>query len=242
MQDYLQDCMEDFRRKASLTTAVSPSEFKELWCSKCQQACVNARFGDPFVNRIASQFDRLTRPNQADPHQPKYASIVAREWADMTREALKLEVADRRGDWEVPEIDITDGTPQVATRGGTSVVDQAVRNLAQAQGRKAPELPEVPSDDEEFSRDAAALLEEKKPEPVPPRPPAPQHSKKNPSFRPSQRGNAPAQEGMLDGSPIPNQEPEDPWAAPPSTTEVRRKVQPGAVIKFGAGGEIADDG
>lgn len=235
MQDYLQDCMEDFRRKAELNTPVAPSEFKELWCSKCQQQCVNARFGDPLSQRVATQFDRLTRPTQADPNLPKYAVLLAKEWADMSREALKLEISSRRGDWEVPEIDITDGVPQVAARGSTEVVDEAVRNLAKAQGKRTPNLPEIASDKDEFVKDAEALLEEL-PKPEPKKPPAPKHPKKDPAFRPAARGNAPDQGGMIDGGPAPKMVAPDPWEAPPPKED--RKVKAGAVIKFGDGGVI----
>ncbi len=245
MQDLLLDCMEDFRRKASLSTPVAPSDFKELWCSKCNNTdCVNFQTGDPLTRRVATQFERLTNPNQADPNIPKYAKIVIKEWQDMTREALKLEISDRRGDWEIPEIDITDGVPQPAGRGHTNVVDEAVRNLAKAQGKEAPHLPEMSSDPEEFAKAAADLLgelpePEDEPEPEV-KQPAPQHPKKNPAFRPAGRGNAEAQGGMIGGGPVPPpEEPVDPWAVVPS--KGGKRVAAGATIKFGAEGEIADD-
>ena len=236
--------MEDFRRKAKLDTPVSPGDFRELFCSKCKNTdCVNRQSGDPLSFRVATQFERLTNPQQADPNLPKYAQIVLKEWQDMTREALRLEISDRRGDWEVPDIDITDGVSQVAPPGSTTVVDNAVRNLAKAQGKEVPHLPEIPSNEDDFSKAAVDLLgeiEDAEPEPETPKEPAPQHPKKNPAFRPAARGNAEDQSGMVGGGPIPPPEkPVDPWAV--KTDEGGRKVEAGATVKFGAGGEIVDE-
>lgn len=245
MQDFLLDCMEDFRRKANLSTPVAPGEFRGLFCSKCKNLkCVNRQTGDPLALRVATQFQRLTQPNQADPFLPRYAQIAAKEWEDMTQEALKLVIADRRGDWEVPEIEVTDGVALPAGRGPTNVVDEAVRNLASAQGKATPHLPEMPTDKDEFVNAAAELLgemevEEQEPEPDV-TPPAPTHPKSNPTFRPGGRGNAVDQSGMIDGSPAPPAEEQpDPWSVAPATGD--RKVEAGAVIKLGAGGEIVDE-
>tara|TARA_Y100000310_G_scaffold261537_1_gene270929 strand:- start:2071 stop:2820 length:750 start_codon:yes stop_codon:yes gene_type:complete len=249
MRDFLQDCMEDFRRKAKLDTPVSPGDFRELFCSKCNnKECVNRQTGDPLSLRVATQFERLTKAQQADPLLPQYAQIVAKEWEDMTREALRLEIADRRGDWEVPDIDVNDGVPLAAGRGRTNVVDEAVRDLAEAQGKATPHLPEIPPDRDEFANEAADLpgeLEGHPEEPEEPKEPekaapAPQHPKKNPTFRPGGRGNSEDQSGMIGGGPIPpSEKPADPWAVVPD--KGGKKVEAGATIKFGTGGEIADE-
>lgn len=256
MKDFLQDCMEDFRRKAKLTTAVSPVEFKELFCSHCKQQCVNALHGDPLARRAATQFDRLVHAKQVNPDLPKYASIVGAGWVDKTLEEINLAISARRNDWEVP---ILDGTPLAATPARTEVVDSAVRQLAQAKGQKAPKFPD--SVNKEVWARAEGLAGKKadkvdyvqviydrlmsgveedaeEVEEQAPVEPAPQHPKKHPGFRPQGRGNAVAQGGMIGGAPKPKHEPApDPWAAPdPKVTGQR--VNPGAVIKFGADGKI----
>ena len=240
MRDLLQDCMEDFRRKAKLTTAIPPSDFKELFCSKCNNAsCVNRQAGDPLAVRVATQFDRLMNPVQSDPNLPKYAQISQNEWEDMTQEAMKLIISSRRNDWEVP---ILDGVPEAASTQNTEVVDSAIRELAKAKGVDAPELPapsvefdELPSGQVDMGED----FEEPEPEPPPKvvkKPPS--HPKKEATFRPANKGNAPSQDGMIGGGPSPKpKKAQDPWAVP----DIGKKVSTGATVKFGSGGVIEDE-
>jgi hypothetical protein len=289
MQDLLQDCMEDFRRKAKLKVAVKPSDVLDLFCSKCQNAkCVNALQGDPLAVRAATQFDRLTNPLQANPNDPKYAQIVGFNWEDMAREAKRLAISAQRNDWTVPSLDalkpptapapavevkpkaeddldpyeipITDGVSQRSTPEGTQQLRDSVRHLAEAQGRKPPTFPEDVDEAvwqrakdkagkkghiEDYVRviydklmQGQAPAEEPEPEPEPPKEPAPAHPKIDPTFRPSQRGNAPSQDGMIGGAPVPKNEPVDPWAPPPSAGTTSAKVKAGATITFGTDGKI----
>ena len=260
MRDLLQDCMEDFRRKAKLTTAVPPSDFRELFCSKCNNtSCVNRQAGDPLAVRVATQFDRLMNPMQSDPTLPKYAQISQNEWEDMTQEAMKLIISSRRNDWEVP---ILDGVPEAASSKNTQVVDSAIRELAKAKGVDAPQLPEPSSQLETLpcghpvSADPAhgdtsegathycimceaEALPEPEPEPrkaVVNKPPA--HPKKEAAYRPANKGNAPSQDGMIGGGPAPTpKKAHDPWAVP----DIGKKVSTGATVKFGSGGVIDDE-
>jgi hypothetical protein len=260
VRDFLQDCMEDFRRKAKLGTTVSVADFKDLFCSKCNQECVHRGAGDPLVTRVRTQAERLTNPTQANPNLPQYAEIIGKEWADKTMEALRLEIADRRNDWEIP---ILDGTPLAATPSNTEVVDDAVRQLAKAKGQKAPEFPAsrdpavwdravglagAKAKNEKYVQVIYDRLVQGQPEPepepepeAPKEPPAPQHPKKHPKFRPQGRGNAPDQGGMIGGGPppAPKEEP-DPWAAPTPVAAGNRTVSSGATIKL-SGGKIVDE-
>lgn len=104
MKDLLRDCLADFEQKVNQKTG--PKEFTDTFCKRCRNPeCVNAGWSkDAFSARVTTQVERLTNPTQVDPHLPKYAQIVAAEFKDMIHKAYQLEVADRRGDWEVPQV------------------------------------------------------------------------------------------------------------------------------------------
>lgn len=248
MRDFLSDCMSDFKQKAKLNVEVPVGDFKQLFCVKCKQQCAHRLSGDPLAQRVATQFDRLVRAQKADSFLPKYAQIVAAEWLDMTKEALKLEIADRRQDWEVP-IPIPDTT---------AVVEEAVKSLSAEMPEdvvpevweRALELAKAKSYDQGYVEAIyRRLLKGYVPPPEaedtkgsPPPPAAPKHPKKDPAFRPNARGNAPSQDGMLlgpEGAPLtPKKVPVvDPWAVPvPATSGAT--VRAGAVLKFGSDGKI----
>ena len=225
MQDYLQDCITDFQQKGNLTAAVAPSEFRELFCSKCaNRDCMNRQSGDPMAARLATQFDRLMNPTRGNPGDPRYAQIVGANWEDMTREALKLVISGRRNDWTVPVIGDTAPKP-LPVKAAEPVLDEDDEDEGNDGGDEGGGTPlELPS---------------------PPKPPAPLHPKKNPTFRPETRGNAQIQGGMIGGAPLPEPKkappPIDPWAAPVPASTSDHKISSGAVIKLGAGGYIIDE-
>ena len=75
--------------------------------------------------RVVDQERRLLHPVQADPTLDKYAPIVrASDFKDMLHRAAQLEIANRRNDWEVPEIAVNDGQIEINRPGP---VDEARR-------------------------------------------------------------------------------------------------------------------
>lgn len=229
MTDYLQECMADFTAKVDKIDPnqgkITTREFMATFCGKCRNPdCVNAGWAeDRFSGRVRTQYDRFLNPLQLDPMLPKFASIVAADFKDMLHKAYQLEVADRRGDWEIPEIPIMDGKP-VLSQSSTGTVDSAIRSLAKAQGRPEP------------------LVQVEEPAPklvVPPPLPAPHHPKTPVTKVPAKGNTARPAPMMLDGSPLPTtpatkaasppQTEPDPWTPKPEI----RKVNPGATIRMG---------
>lgn len=218
----------------------SPQEFQEMFCQRCKNPeCYRAAWGDSlFSQRVATQADRLLHnPRFADPNDSKYDNIRALHFKDMIEQAMRLEIADRRGDWQVPEINITDGRQQVAPLDTTRVVDDAVRRLATAQGKKPPALADPLLD----SPDVPVSQGEPLPTPLPPAAQSPP--------RPMTPINTPVSAGgIMVGSASPYRmqvEPEpsripgrevaaevqaDPWAAPDRPPD--QVVDPGATIRL----------
>lgn len=95
MADHLHDCMTDIKETDS-------AAFQETFCKRCRNPdCCHAMWSrDKFGTRVATQMDRLFKPSQADPRSSRYSMLV--DFADMMETALRLEEADRRGDWEIP--------------------------------------------------------------------------------------------------------------------------------------------
>ena len=215
-QDFLNGCNNQ---------GMSPNEFQEMFCVRCKNPdCVNARWGDSmFAARIATQEERLLRPQRADPNSPKYAQILKAEFVDMLQQAMRLEIADRRGDWSIPpEIPILDGQDVLAQPAASTAVDDAVRALSnKPQTPQKPKEPEVPK--------RVSDLEPVPLEPVPvPRQVAP-------GFR-MPTGNIPVPSSgvMVDGSTAPPVQPVaevDPWAIPDPGIQ---KVAVGAKVKMGS--------
>lgn len=200
MPNLLQDCM------ASTGVRSSPQEFMEVFCKRCRNAdCDNAQWAtDRFSRRVSTQVDRLFNPLQVDPSLPKYAQVAQADFKDMLHEAMRLEIADRRGDWTLPDdVPSPNITAPVSKKPSTEeVVEEAVQAHVTA--------PQKVSE------------------------PAPQHPKQRVTPPKMANTVVPAEGIMLDGSPPPSQAPkkvvEDPWAAPPPGP---RKVKPGATIRLG---------
>jgi len=97
VQDLWEECYTGQHRK------VSPGEFKNTFCANCMNAgCKNSKgSGMSWVKRIMTQEDTLlNNPKFADPSDPRFRHLV--DFQDKLREALAIEVATQRGDWEVP--------------------------------------------------------------------------------------------------------------------------------------------
>ncbi len=251
MANFFEDCLRDLSRKVK--KPVPPQEFSQVFCQRCRNAeCDLAGWnGDLFTKRIRSQERRLLDPAPADSRLPKYAQIVDTDFKDMFDHAMRLEIADRRGDWNIPEITVSDGRQETASRETTHAVDTAIRNLAQAQGQPEPNLPD-PTLSDAFASQAETMLnqleESHEEEPIsdlPPigfprdqsRPPLPQPFEKKAPFQVPGRSNTDEQTGglMVGGGPRPppkkRAEPVDPWAPPKKPAAL--KVEPGARIRMG---------
>ena len=222
MDDFLEECLTDLAGPNNKDYRA----FQETFCTRCRNPqCKHAKWAaDQFGARVSTQVDRFFKPLLGDVKEPKYAMLV--DFQDRLRQAMQLEIANKRGDWEVPEIPILDGRPELAGTKTTSAVDEAIRQLAGAKGNTAPSLP---------SPDDEAPIET----PGPPqarevlRPPVPQ--KTAPPAVPS-KGNTPVPEGgILLGGPSrkPPAPAVDPWAVPAHRDAP--VVSPGATIRFGGG-------
>ena len=135
-QDLLEGCISDIGKDKG-----SYQDFQETFCKRCRNSdCIHAKWvEDKFSARVQTQPDRMFHPNQADPKAPKYAHLV--EFASMMKEAIQLEIADRKGNWEIPEIPILDGQQETTKFRTTSSVDDAIQKLAQSKGQVI-ELPD----------------------------------------------------------------------------------------------------
>jgi hypothetical protein len=203
MNDLINECMSDLK-----TTDMAA--FTMTFCERCRQpGCHRAKWaGDKFGARVATQFDRLLRPEQADPTSSRYEHLV--DFQNMMQEAMRLEISDRRGDWEIPG-DIKEVTSRV----------QVPRHM----------LYQEPEED---------VLEPPKAVPLPPQAPegipatvAPVSKMGAAQIQPGAPRNtpqAPAGGIMIGGATPPAKAPVmDPWAVK-STVQV---VKPGATIKMG---------
>lgn len=115
MADYWHDCFDPAAK-------VSPKEFEHLFCRVCRnQECTrSAGSKDRWLNRMTTQVDRLlVNPKFADPNDPQFRDIRATDFPSAVREAMRLEISDRRGDWSVPsEADALDLAVRMTTQPG----------------------------------------------------------------------------------------------------------------------------
>jgi len=215
MKDFLQECMSEDR-------GLDAKSFQEIFCAHCRNSnCTLARWGmDKFAQRVSTQENRLLKPQQLDPSL--YPNLPP-NFLDMLQTALRLEIADKRGDWEIPEILILDGHPEMAAQTITDAVDDAARVLAKSKGTELS-LPEPQSED------VVPVSPPQKDTPTPPQP-LPQES-----FPKTSNTSWPS-EGIIVGggrAPASRTSPVtvDPWEPPAKQAP---KVEPGARIRLGSG-------
>jgi len=229
--DLLEECISDLSAPGADRDYKA---FQDTFCLRCRNSnCIHAKWvEDKFGARVATQPERFFNPQFADGRLPKYADVV--DFADRFREAMKLEIANKRGDWEVPEVPIVDGKVESSAVSITDGVDDAVRQLARSKGKKEPTLPDArEADTQEFIEETEKIMgdenahcEEPEPEPAP----APAEP---PQLYPMGNTPAPAEGLMVGGGPPPpaSSTPapsEDDWTPKPR----ERKVQPGATIRM----------
>ena len=226
--DLIEDCISDI---------VNPGQkrdykaFQDTFCLRCRNAnCIHAKWiKDKFGARVALQPDRLFNPTMADGKLPQYADLV--DFTDKFQEAMRLDIANRRGDWEVPEVPIIDGQVEQGAPSTTDVVDNAVRALAKSKGQKEPKLPDpTQASMDTFLEETKGLMadEDSRCDEQPPQESAPVVSAPE---APYPLGNTPVpQTGVMVGGGSPPPVPqEDDWTPKPK----ERKIVPGATIKMG---------
>jgi hypothetical protein len=84
-------------------SAMSPEAFKFQFCSRCgNSTCVNSAAGQTgWQRRMDTQEDiLLINPQYADPNDPRYKEVRELDFPNLLRKAMRLEIADTRGDWE----------------------------------------------------------------------------------------------------------------------------------------------
>lgn len=198
MNDYLRDCMSDLGER-------NPQPFKETFCNHCRNTdCVNAKWSqDKFGERVTTQVDRLFKTPRIE-QTPRYAMLV--NFIDASREAMRLEISDQRGDWTLPEESKTSLPLFVA---------------AQPQPQPLPEHPEP-----EPKPEPEPLVETTTP-PLPVKPKEPLPTPKIRNLPP------PPPDGIMIGGgnnpPSTPAKPVDTWEPKPAVVT----VQPGARIKMG---------
>jgi len=216
LTDFLSECNQQ---------GMAPEEFQQVFCQRCKQPhCTRASWGSSRMDvRVQEQIQRLLHPVQVDPNQAKYAHLV--DFDDMSRRAMQQEIADSRGDWEVPEIPVIDGQIQITS---PAHVDAAVRAMSRTLAEPLEDVEESFEDVEEPEVDAS-------PEPQPgPTPKAP--VQKGEKINAPTAKNTPNRQGvMLDGGPPPESKPaRDPWEPPPNAVpSSARKVPVGGTVKMG---------
>lgn len=99
-KDFLQECMSSINIENQ-----DVSEFKDLFCQRCWNPdCRRAGQSETsWYHRVSTQVRRLLEnPNIANYNDPKFYNIIKQKFEDKRREALKIEIANKKGDWTVP--------------------------------------------------------------------------------------------------------------------------------------------
>ena len=209
--NYLSECLEDFT-----SLKLSQSEFRAQVCPRCRNGkCDFSPWKDDiFAQRVREQPERFFNPQQADPSSSRYDHL--QDFESLLRRAMQLEIADRKGDWDIPNIEVLDGKVALLP---ASAPDKATEEMVEEAVRSIPEEPEIPK-----VPVVPVMRVKKAPEKMP------------------ERGNVPFKdEGIMIGAPAPSKAKsvvDDPWATP--VKDDTKRVKPGARIRFGLTGEIDD--
>jgi len=96
--DYWGECFDP-------AAGMSPNQFTGTFCRVCMNAeCErSAAEGTSWFKRVSTQEERLINsPNFADPRDPRYRDIAHLDFRSALKEAIAIEISERRGDWSVP--------------------------------------------------------------------------------------------------------------------------------------------
>jgi len=236
---------------------VPPRQFMQTFCYRCRNhECSNASWGGSiWQSRMRIQQDKLLdNPHFAHPDNPQFDHIRERDFPSLLEKAIQLEIADKRGDWEIPEVAITDNKVIRAKGATTDAVDEAVKALAKAQGKIGPSLPDrQQAEKDEFLEQTVEMMGEDLPTPPGFRPESegaevddpdvvktPEETRPPSPVRSLKFSNTaiPDEGFVVGGGETPKREPEsDPWAVPENTGPV---VDVGAKVRMGLEG-MKDD-
>jgi hypothetical protein len=89
----------------TLEAQMTPQQFETTFCQICRNGICDrsAANGVQWLKRILTQQERLLdNPHFADPNDPSFASIRERDFPSTLKEAMRLEISERKGDWSVP--------------------------------------------------------------------------------------------------------------------------------------------
>ena len=146
--DLLQDCVTSVQEKSN--QRISPDHVTRTCCKYCRHPkCKRAGWAESrWQGRMDTQVDYLLdNPHFSDLTLPSHMEIHDFDWGDIRRQALKLEVSRRRGDWApVTDADIdgpTDGVIEVGSEASVNAVDQALKALAKKRGQPVPHPPRI---------------------------------------------------------------------------------------------------
>jgi|GEM_PF-1741531 len=128
---------------------VSPNDFERMFCRQCRNPTCDRSAGSGlrWLKRILTQEDRLlSNPKFADPNDPRFKEIRSVEFPSALKEAMKLEISDRRGDWTVPtEAD----TMRMAAEMRSAPLTQIIVPPTPEPAPKPPPPPVVEEDDDD---------------------------------------------------------------------------------------------
>jgi len=99
-----------------------------------------------WQHRMDTQVERLlNNPRFSDLALPRHLMIHQEEWKDLSRKAMKLDIAARRGDWTpVTDDDLpSDGRLEVSSEESANAVDIALEALAKKKGKTRPQVPRL---------------------------------------------------------------------------------------------------
>lgn len=97
MPDFLQSCMADLQTN-------DKEAFQQTFCQRCKNPeCERAGWArDKFGERVSTQADRLLNPKIQITQAAGSRYEHLKDFMDMAKQAIQLEIADHRGDWTVP--------------------------------------------------------------------------------------------------------------------------------------------
>lgn len=217
MSDFLDGCNEQ---------GMKVTDFEHMFCDFCRNPeCDRAKWADSlFTQRIMTQENRLLNPQQADPTLSKYEPLQRAVFKDMLEQAVRLEIANRRGDWVVPEI----GATLDVTETPEQIIERAVRQAVKFQPKEEGDLSK-----EEMTPEGTPTQAD---DPIPPQVTGtPVIISAAPKvFIPRAHNTSVPTGGIMLGgasAPAPPAQEADPWAAPPESAG--KKIPVGGSVRMG---------
>lgn len=213
----------DWMRECNDQNVAIP-DFVNIFCARCRNSdCTRAGYaGSLWSDRMSTQVERLlSNPQFADLSLPLYAQINANDFPDAMRQALRIEIANKRKDWETPPEDIDPIEAMKELAGHTP-------NTATPPKHEGLEITVLTEEEGEATPDVA-----------PPKPSEPLRANltgtdKQPVLLTRTNTAFPVGGVMIGGAQPSRKEPvpagADPWAAP---TPVENVVPVGAKIRMG---------